>query len=377
LWQLKLNLESAFGGDSAAIIADWHVQVPDSALAHESLAVHREQIGDLAGAAQAAERALALNDALTMAQFVKLRQEVRDTPEAALQRLAQLQERAQAAAAKRMVSAWTGLAHDRLGNYAAAGKSFLAMAEIPDRDRGPAAFTATRGEPDADTAGRVLWAPPGVRIDRVFMALQPVLGERLLLDRHQPGPAREDGFGFETAVTASAGSALSWKVGIQANGLSPEDVVDWLPHWDAGTAAALDGTVLTAIVIDPRDALLNWMVFGCEQSYVFHPKILLSAQWLAAAYQAVLDSRAHNPQSVHLLAIDALDTDAAATAESLKQGLALDAVPDAAMLAHAPMALGGLPRQFPSGHWRHYRDSFGAAFDLLTPVAVTMGYPRD
>jgi tetratricopeptide (TPR) repeat protein len=377
LWQLKLNLESAIGGDSAAIIADWLAQMPDSALAHESLAVHREQIGDLAGAAQSADRALALNEALTMAQFVKLRQEVREAPQAALLRLAVLKEHARAAAAQRMVSSWTGLANDRLGNYAAAGTAFSEMAAIPDRDRGPPAFEARRGEADADTRGRLLWAPPGVRLDRIFMALLPLLGERLLLDRHQPGPAREDGFGFEAAASTTIGSALTWKVGIQANGLSPEAVVDWLPHWDAGTAAALDGTVLTAIVIDPRDALLNWMVFGCEQSYVFHPKILLSAQWLAAAYQAVLDSRAHNPQSVNLVAIDALDTDAAAMAEALKQGLALDVVPDAAMLAHAPMALGGLPRQFPSGHWRHYRDSFSAAFDLLTPVAVAMGYPQD
>lgn len=377
LWQLKLNLETTLGGDSAAIIADWLTQAPDSALAHESLAVHREQIGDLAGAAQAAERALELNASLTLAQFVKLRQEVRDTPVAALKRLAQLQERARVAAAKRMVAAWTGLAQDRLGNYTAAGKAFLAMAEFPDRDRGPAAFAATRGEPDADTAGRVLWAPPGVRIDRVFMALQPVLGERLLLDRHQPGPAREDGFGFEASATTAAGSALSWKVGIQANGLSPADAVDWLPHWDAGTAAALAGTTLTALVIDPRDALLNWLVFGCEQSYVFHPKIMPSAQWLAAAYQAVLDTQAQGPQAVRVIALDTLDADAPAVADALQEAFASDSPPDAALLGYAPLALGGLPRQFPAGHWRHYRDSFGAAFDLLTPVAVALGYPKD
>jgi tetratricopeptide (TPR) repeat protein len=374
LWQLKLNLESAFGADPALIIAEWLAQAPDSALAHESLAVHLERCGDLSEAVQAADRALAMNDALTMAQFVKLRQEVREVPQAALLRLAVLKEHAGAAAAQRMVSAWTGLANDRLGNYAAAGIAFSEMASIPDRDRGPPVFEASRGEADADTRGRLLWAPPGVRLDRIFMALQPVLGERLLLDRHQPGPAREDGFGFATAATATAGSALSWKVGIQANGLSPEAVVDWLPHWDAGTAAALAGTELIALVIDPRDALLNWLVFGCEQSYVFHPKIMPSAQWLAAAYQAVLDTKTQGPQVVHVLMLDA---DVSTVAAALQRVLALDTMPESAVLEHAPLALGGLPRQFPAGHWRHYRDSFGAAFDLLTPAAVALGYPQD
>jgi uncharacterized protein YhaN len=163
-------------------------------------------------------------------------------------------------------------------------------------------------------------------------------------------------------------------VGIQANGLSPEAVVDWLPHWDAGTAAALAGTELIALVIDPRDALLNWLVFGCEQSYVLHPKIMPSAQWLAAAYQAVLDTKTQGPQVVHVLMLDA---DVSTVAAALQRVLALDTMPESAVLEHAPLALGGLPRQFPAGHWRHYRDSFGAAFDLLTPAAVALGYPQD
>jgi len=35
----------------------------------------------------------------------------------------------------------------------------------------------------------------------------------------------------------------------------------------------------------------------------------------------------------------------------------------------------GSPR-LPAGHWRRYRDVMSAAIDLLTPVAVRLGYPE-
>jgi len=34
------------------------------------------------------------------------------------------------------------------------------------------------------------------------------------------------------------------------------------------------------------------------------------------------------------------------------------------------------PPRFPAGHWRRYTDVMNAAFDLLTPVAVRLGYPE-
>lgn len=379
LWQLSAGLEAGFSGDGGEVIAQWRERMPNSALAHEAAAVRHEAKGDLDAAAAAADAALAIRESLPLAQFVKLRQEIRLDPEAALARIQALAQVARSAEAERMVLAWTGLIMDRLGRFDEAAASFGRMAEhvLPAKTL-PTPYPG--GEvPEAGVEGRLLWAPTGLRVERVFNALGLVLGNRLLVDRNQPSPAREDGFGaFRHAPgDERAGSAVAWRAGIQALGLQPAEAVDWLPQWDGYTATALAGTELTAVVIDPRDALLNWLVFGSAQAYVFHPKPVQSAKWLAACYHAVADTRENGPQAVHVVKADALDDDAASVAAELQRALALDSMPDAAVLGTPIMALGGMPNQFPAGHWRHYKDAFAEAFAVLTPAAVRLGYPAD
>lgn len=379
LWQLSAGLEAGLSGDGGEAIARWLQRLPQSALAHEAAAVRHEAKGDLDAAAIEADAALALRESLPLAQFVKLRQEVRTDPPAALVRIRRLAEAARTPEAERMVLAWTGLVQDRLGCYAEAAAAFSRMAEhvLPAKTL-PTPYPA-RDVPALGAEGRLLWSPAGFRAERVFNALAPILGKRLLVDRNQPSPAREDGFGAFRHAPGSefAGSAAAWKAGIQALGLQPADVVDWLPQWDGYTAAALAGTELTAVVIDPRDALLNWLVFGSAQSYVFLPRPVQSAKWLAAGFHALADTVENGPQTVHVIKADALDDDAASIAAALQAALALDSAPDAAVLGTPIMALGGMPNQFPAGHWRHYKDAFAEAFAELTPAAVRLGYPAD
>lgn len=379
LWQLRCTLEAGITGDSRDLITRWMDARPDSGAAHEALAVYAESKGDLVAAAAAADAALARSEALPLAQFVKLRQEVRDNPSAALDRLAVLAQRARSPEAQRMVLAWIGMANDRLGRYAEAADAFSRMAQIvPPLKTLPVPYPA-RNVPETGAEGRLLWAPVGVRIEPVLNALAPVLGPRLLADRNQPSAARDDGFGAFRAEpgTESAGSAFSWRTGVQALGLQPAEAVDWLPQWDAYTAAALAGTELTALLIDPRDALINWLVFGSAQSYVFLPKITQSAKWLAAGLHALAETIAHGPQTVNVIRIDMPETEASAIAAQLQSALAMDAAPDVAVLATPVQALGGMPNRFPAGHWRHYRDAFAEAFAVLTPLAVRLGYPQD
>jgi hypothetical protein len=217
-----------------------------------------------------------------------------------------------------------------------------------------------------------------MRVERLLNVLATELGPRLLADRNQPSPAREDGFGPVRANPGSpdAGSALRWKSGILALGMQPESVVDWMPYWDAYTAAALRGTELTAVLIDPRDALLNWMVFGSAQSYVFPPNVKQSAKWLAASYHAIADTLANGPQPVHLVRMDDLAGGADLVSVQLQQALGLDNPPDALELTRPVPALGGMLNQFPAGHWRNYRAGFDEAFAALTPAAVRLGYPE-
>jgi hypothetical protein len=139
----------------------------------------------------------------------------------------------------------------------------------------------------------------------------------------------------------------------------------------------LKGTELLAVVIDPRDALLNWLVFGSAQSYVFPPVLKRTAKWLAASCHALADTMAHGPQKVHLVQIDAIDAHAEEISAQLKEALGLAAAPDAQRLAAPILALGGMPNQFPAGHWRNYQASFAEAFAELTPAAVRLGYPEN
>lgn len=379
LWQLRCTFEAGLGGDSKAQISRWLTACPGSGAALEALAVHAEATGELPAATAAADAALAISGALPLAQFVKLRQEVRDNPEAALDRLSALAQRASSPEAQRMVLAWIGLVSDRLGRYAEAAEAFTRMAQIvPPLKTLPMPYAA-RDVPETGAEGRLLWAPVGARIEPVLNALAPVLGARLLADRNQPSPARDDGFGAFRAEpgTEYAGSAFSWRTGVQALGLQPAEAVDWLPQWDGYTAAALAGTELTALIIDPRDALINWLVFGSAQSYVFLPKIPQSAKWLAAGLYALAETIDHGPQTVHVIRIDAPETDALAIAAQLQSALATDAAPDASVLATPLLALGGMPNRFPAGHWRNYRDAFAEAFAVLTPLSVRLGYPQD
>ena len=381
VWQLLSLVEARLTGDGKAVIDRWLEQRPDSPLAPEALAVYLEAKGDLAGAEAAVDKALQASEAFAMAQFVKLRQELRSNdPAAALKRAQALATRATTAESQRMILGWLGLIHDRLGEYPQAAQTFIQMASYALNQKPLPALRAAQAVPESDPVeGFLLWAPTGARIERVLNALYPVLGARLLADRGDPSPARMDGFGWFRTPPGSetAGSALSWRSGIAALGLDSVRCVDWLPQWDEYTGAALSGTHFTAVLIDPRDALLNWMVFGSAQAYQFPPASEVAADWLSETFSAVAKRLEQDADSATLIRIDAIDTDANGIALQLQQALPLDALPAAESLAQPILALGGMPNQFPAGHWRNYREAFAEAFSRLTPVAVRLGYPAD
>jgi hypothetical protein len=175
-----------------------------------------------------------------------------------------------------------------------------------------------------------------------------------------------------------AGSPLSWRAGINALGLEPSQCVDWLPQWDDYTGAALFGTRFAAVLIDPRDALINWMVFGSAQAYQFPRSPEVAAGWLSQTFHAVANRLEHDADNTATaIRVDLIDTDAEAIGVQLQKALQLEVQPKTETLAEPILALGGLANQFPAGHWRHYRDEFAEAFALLTPVAVRLGYPAD
>ena len=208
--------------------------------------------------------------------------------------------------------------------------------------------------------------------------MQPLLGKRLLIDRNMTN-ARNDGFGQlrVNPGAPAAGTAKSWQGAIEALGLEIGSVVDWIPQFDGYTGSALKGTRTVALISDPRDALINWMVFGSAQGYRFNPDENISAEWLAQTLEAFADHLEKNPGTTSMVKIDDLDSSTSSVAVALQAALELEQAPDEKILALKVRSRGGFDNQFPAGHWRKYRSSYQAAFDRLTPVAVRLGYSAE
>lgn len=378
-WQLRNGFESTTPGYNNAVIDEWLEHLPNSAYAYEALAVYSEFIGDLQAAQKAAEKALAISEKLPSAQFVKLRQEIREQPQAALERAQKLATAATAPEAQRMVLAWLGIIHDRLQEFEHAASAFAQMSTLPKPAKElPMPFSAQQAPAQA-AEGQLLWAPVGARVERIFNVLAPILGNRLLVDRNQPSPARQDGFGPYrfTPDSEQAGTAMRWRTGIQALGFEPNQVVDWLPQWDAYTDTELDGAKLLVLTIDPRDAFLNWMVFDNAQAYKFLSNLVDSAIWLTMVFEAIADSYENKSDRVCLIKLDQMNDAALDICQDLQKALGLEITPDAERLAQPILSLGGMANQFPEGHWRNYQAYYPEVFARLTPVAVRLGYSEN
>ena len=133
---------------------------------------------------------------------------------------------------------------------------------------------------------------------------------------------------------------------------------------DGYTFAALGGARVLALLTDPRDALLNWMLHGSLQNYHFLPEFSRSAQWLADVLEAVADE-ADVSGRIDLVRLDA---DAGEAAQRIEQALGL---------AEPLPGVMGRGTRFPTGHWRNYREAFAEEFARLAPVAARLGYPAD
>ncbi|HWS41098.1 MAG TPA: tetratricopeptide repeat protein [Arenimonas sp.] len=377
-WQLRNGFESAIAGYDGSVITEWLQQMPNSPFAHEAHAIYLEYLGDFQAAQNAAEKALSISEKLPSAQFVKLRQEIRDEPKAALARAQKLATAASSPEAQRMILSWLGVIHDRLQEFELAASAFAHMSTLPKPAKIlPVLFNAQH-ETLQTVEGQLLWAPVGARVERIFNVLSPILGNRLLVDRNQPSPARQDGFGpiRFSPDSEQAGTAVRWRAGIQALGFESNQVVDWLPQWDAYTDAELNGAKLLVLTIDPRDAFLNWMVFDNAQAYKFLSNLVDSAIWLTMVFEAIADSYENKPDRVSLIKLDQMNDTAFDICQDLQKTLGLDSAPDAERLAQPILSLGGMANQFPAGHWRHYQAYYPEVFARLTPVAVRLGYPE-
>ncbi len=365
LWTMRLWLSGLTQEDPRVLLDRWLAADAGSLACLDYLAQYCEAAGDTEQAVRHADAALAREPLRMAPNLVKLRSELLADPESALARAQKLVPAARGAEEERTAYAWQGLALDRLGRHDEAAASWREMVRRPSAQMPLPQPQPADQAPDGDTGGGLLvWSPVGLRIDGLLQGLQSLLGPRMMIDR-VGRMIRGDGFGLARRAPGhpASGSAASWRAGVQARGIDPAVAIDWIPQVDGYTLAALRGAHLLALVADPRDLFLGWMVQGSTQDYVFAPEPVRSAEWLALGLEALLAHRDANPSQVTLVRMDG---DAGQAAAGLEQALGLSQ-PLPGLMA------GTLP--FAPGHWRRYEQAFAADFARLAPIAARLGYP--
>src|SRR5690606_19854581 len=157
---------------------------------------------------------------------------------------------------------------------------------------------------------------------------------------------------------------------LSRRGLANDTVIDWLLWWDNALLWALRPQLphgrLLAVVRDPRDMLLDWIAYGAAVPLAV-TSLAEAAEWLARVMAQLATLQEQDLYPLRLLRIDEVGNDPRAMAALLQEAFGARIPPAQAI---------GAPR-LPAGHWRNYREVMADAFELLTPVAVRLGYQEE
>ena len=146
-------------------------------------------------------------------------------------------------------------------------------------------------------------------------------------------------------------------------------LVEWLPHWDARylpMILRIFGRVPVIVATrDPRDALVQWLAFGCPQGLSCADPVGAAA-WLESAHAHLRWAREHG--EVPMTWIDT--SDLAARPEDAGRAVA-DALGVAPIVpgehfTRATRILGGLPSRLPAGTWTAFEEALAPAFAKLS-----------
>lgn len=376
LWQTRLNLEI---GDAAAMeqtLARWLAAVPQSPVVHELKARMAEARGDTAGARDWTDRGLGLAANYLPLHMLRIRLDLDADPAAVLARVGDLLPQVEPAVARGQLLAWRGLALDRLDRTAEAAESWLAMRALP-LPGAPLPASLPAGQPvpaDGGPSPRLIWSAPGAAGERLVTLLRGH-PECVLADDRLGSAQRADGLGPGRADDGEDAKVLPmWRHLLARAGIEAHRVVEWLPHWDARMQSSLPGSRLLVILRDPREMLLNWLVYGSPQGYRF-PGVEAAADWMAQALAPLLERLQAGDTSVRLLRGEAIDADPAAAAAELAEHFGLETAPGTSHYPQTGIGLGGHPNHFPAGHWRRFSEGpLADAFARLGPTAQALGY---
>ena len=386
LWLARLAVEPVGGAEAAAVVDRWLQAMPTHLPALESRMRLHDMLGEHALAEAIAERIVAQEPGRISGERRLVEGLLARDGAAAVARVRSLIEAA-SEDARPQLRTWLGEIQDRAGQPREALRTWLdlhaeAAAQrlpLPPQAKAPASWpelapVAPAAEDAPPSAPMFLWGAPGSGVERVATTLagpSPVFRS----DRLGANPPNDPFQNYNTLQDLASGKlspeALveGWRSQLPARGLATDTVIDWLVWWDNAVLWALRPQLpqgrLLAVVRDPRDMLLDWIAYGGVVPFAVN-SLSEAAEWLARSLAQLATLHEQDLYPHVILRIDTVGNDPRAMAALLQEVFG----------GHIPPAQGiGTPR-FPAGHWQHYREAMGPAFELLTPIAMRLGYPE-
>lgn len=383
LWLARLAPEG-FGSPGAVAVADrWIEAMPEFVPALEARLRLHEAAGEGDAVEAIARRIIAVEPGRISGETRLVAALLARDPAAAV---AHVQGLIDTAPEGRRIElrTWLGEILDQAGQPRDALRTWLELqAEqsaqrlpLPPQAKAPPSWPDL-GEVDAESAASApifLWGAPGSGVERVAVTLtgaSPVMRS----DRFghtPPDDAFQNYFTLQKLASGDLspdGLVSGWRDTLRKRGLQNDTVIDWLLWWDNALLWSLRPHLpqgrLLVVLRDPRDMLLDWIAYGAPAPFAVN-NVAEVAEWLARSMAQVATLHEQDLYPHLLMRMDDVGDDPRVVAGMLQE-LFNTSIPPAERIG---------PPRFPAGHWRHYSDVMSAAFDLLTPVAVRLGYPE-
>ena len=383
LWLARLAPEG-FGSPGAIAVADrWIEAMPEFVPALEARLRLHEAAGEADAVEALAARIVALEPGRISGETRLVGALLARDPAAAVAHVQGVVD-AVPESRRRELRTWLGEVQDQAGQPREALRTWLELhaeqnAErlpLPPQAKAPPSWPDL-GEVDAESAASApifLWGAPGSGVERVavtFAGASPVMRS----DRFAPTPP-DDAFQNYFTLQKLASGDLSpeglvsgWRDTLRQRGVQNDTVIDWLLWWDNALLWSLRPHLpqgrLLVVLRDPRDMLLDWIAYGAPAPFAVN-NVAEVAEWLARSMAQVATLHEQDLYPHMLMRMDDVGDDPRVVAGMLQE-LFNTSIPPAERIG---------PPRFPAGHWRRYTDVMSAAFDLLTPVAVRLGYPE-
>ncbi|HEY0334441.1 MAG TPA: tetratricopeptide repeat protein [Stenotrophomonas sp.] len=384
LWAARLAL-SAVGSEEAVDVTErWLLAMPEHLPALETLMRLHDLRGEGDEAEMVARQIVAIEPGRFSGEERIVEALLQRDPPAAIACVQSLME-GMAPQDRTTMRPWLGSVQDRAGQPAAALATWLEFHREQAQHRLP---LPPHGKPQpeqwpplapvaADNGARplLLWGAPGSCVELLAPLLQSV-SPVLRADRYGIRPPADALQNYRTVKSLAEGRfdatqlVAGWRAALPQRGIADGNVIDWLLWWDNSVLLALrphlpEGRLAIALR-DPRDMLLDWIAHGAPLPLALDSP-LAGAQWLAESLSQIATLHEQDLYPHKLLRLDGRESDPRALSEVLTEAFG---VPFATLPATAPARL-------PGGRWRAYRDELGQEFDLLSAVAVRLGYSAE